>query len=276
MKSSSGMRYLRFGTAVVLFIVCLFPFVWMLVIAFSKNPDFLSPGVSFSFTLQNFHDVVFDSGFHLLDFIRNSIVVSFLSALFATVLATLSAYTITRMKFPGRTAIPLALLGFSMFPQVSIVGYLFRMMTWFGWINTAGALVFPYMTLGLPLALWIMLSYFSQISLEYDHAALVDGATRFRILRSILFPIALPGIYSTFILVFIYSFNEFLFALLLTIDYNARTVPVGIALFEGLHGQTPWGHVMAAAVIAIVPIVVMVGFFQRYIITGLMQGSVKG
>ncbi len=163
-----------------------------------------------------------------------------------------------------------------MFPQISIIGYLFRLMTNLGWINTYFALMFPYMTLGMPLALWIMLSYFSQIPVELDKAGLVDGASRFQILRKIIFPVALPGILSALLLAFIFSFNEFMFSLMLTIDYNARTIPVGIALFQGLHGEIPWGYIMASSVIATVPVIILALVFQRYIIEGLSRGAVKG
>jgi multiple sugar transport system permease protein len=188
----------------------------------------------------------------------------------------LSAYSITRLKFAGRILIPLLLLGFSMFPQIAIVGYLFEMTTDFGWLNTYAALIFPYITLGLPLALWIMLSYFSQLSTELDKSALIDGANRFQILFKIILPLALPALFSTFMLTLIYSFNEFLFALMLTTDYHGRTIPVGIALFEGLHGQIPWGYIMAAAVIAVIPVLFLTALFQKYVIQGLTEGAVKG
>ncbi len=248
----------------------------MIVISLTQYPDFLTAEVPFKFTIQNYVDVLSANSTHLLDYLLNSLIISFTGAFFSAFFASLSAYAITRMKFPGRIIIPLFLLAFSMFPQIAIVGYLFKIMNWVGWINTYFALIFPYIALGIPLALWIMLSYFSQLSLELDKAALVDGATRFQILRKIIFPIALPGIFSTFMLIFIYSFNEFLFALMLTIDYNARTIPVGIALFEGLHGQIPWGQIMAGAVVAIVPVLILVGIFQKYIIQGLTEGAVKG
>jgi multiple sugar transport system permease protein len=168
------------------------------------------------------------------------------------------------------------MLAFSMFPQISIVGYLFKVMTWLGWINTYPALIFPYIALGMPLALWIMLSYFSQLPTDLDRAALVDGATRFQVLRRIIFPIAVPGAFSTMLLVFIYSFNEFLFALMLTVDYSARTIPVGIAMFQGLHGQIPYGYIMAAAAVATLPVIVLAAMFQRRVIQGLTQGAIKG
>ena len=262
--------------AIFMLFFCLTPFVWMIVVSLSKHPDFLSPQVKFIFTLNNFVQILTSKSVHLLTYLKNSILISLISAFIATFLAGLSAYAITRMKFPGKVLIPMLLLGVSMFPQISIVGYLFKLLTWLGWINTYPALIFPYITLGLPLALWIMLSHFSQLSTDLDNAALVDGASRYQILLKIIFPIALPGAFSTFMLIFIYSFNEFLFALMFTIDYHARTIPVGIALFEGLHGQIPWGYIMAGAVIATLPVIILIALFQRFIIQGITEGSVKG
>ena len=276
MKEERWIKLLKVIGIVFLLTFCLSPFIWMIVISFGSNPDFLSGKTAFSPTFNNYVQVLSTSSVHILDYLKNSLIVSIASAFFATFFAGLSAYAITRLKFPGRMLIPVILLGVSMFPQISIVGFLFRLMTWLGWINTYYALVFPYVTLGLPLALWIMLSYLSQLPTDLDKAALIDGATRFQILRKIIFPVALPGIFSTFMLVFIYSFNEFLFALMFTIDYKARTIPVGIALFEGFYGQIPWGYIMAAAVIAIVPVIILISFFQKYIIQGLSEGAVKG
>jgi multiple sugar transport system permease protein len=262
--------------AVFLLLFCLLPFLWMVVVSFTSNPDFLLPDASYSFTWDNYKIVLSSESVHLLDYLRNSVVISAISAIFATLFASFSAYAITRISFPGRIIIPLFMLAFSMFPQVSIVGYLFKMMTRFGLINTWSGLILPYITMGLPLALWIMLSYFSQLSPELDKAALVDGASRLQIFRKVIMPLALPGTFSTMLLIFIYSFNEFLFALMLTIDYKARTIPVGIALFEGLHGQIPWGQIMAGAVVATIPMIILAIFFQRHIIQGLTQGALKG
>lgn len=276
MREESWIKLLKFLGSAFLPIFCLSPFVWMLLISFSSQPDFLSANVKLIPTFNNYVQILLNSSVHILDYLKNSIIVALVSAFFTTFFAGLSAYAITRLRFPGRISIPLLLLGFSMFPQISIVGYLFKLLTAVGWINTYYALIFPYITVGLPLALWIMLSYFSQVSLELDKAALIDGATRFQILQKIIFPISLPGLLSTFILIFIYSFNEFLFALMFTIDYNARTIPIGIALFEGFYGQIPWGYTMAAAVIAVVPVILLIAFFQKYIIQGLTEGAVKG
>ena len=255
---------------------CIIPFLWMIVVSFSKKPDFLSEQVSYVFTLNNYFEIFTSNAVHLIAYLRNSIIVSGLSAFFTTIIASFSAYSITRLKFPGRIILPVFLLGVSMFPQISLLGYLFRIMANLGWINTYYALLFPYITLSLPLALWIMLSHLSKISKDLDNAALIDGAGKLKILSRIILPVSLPGLFSAFILSFIFSFNEFLFALMFTIDYKARTIPVGIALFEGLHGQIPWGSIMAAAVIAVLPIIIIIALFQKYIMQGLTEGAIKG
>jgi multiple sugar transport system permease protein len=162
-----------------------------------------------------------------------------------------------------------------MFPAISMISYLFKVMSALGWINTYLALIFPYVAWTLPLSLWILVSYFVQVPRDLDKAALIDGCTRMQVLLKVIFPVAAPGIFSTLLLAFIFTFNEFLFALILTIDHSSRTIPVGVALFEGLHGQLPWGEIMAAAGVSIIPVVALTLAFQRYIIQGLTQGAVK-
>jgi multiple sugar transport system permease protein len=190
-------------------------------------------------------------------------------------LAAPAAYAITRLELPGRMSFLFLVLAVSMFPPVSLVSYLFRMMSALGWINTYAALVLPYTAWVLPLSLWILVSHFSRIPRDLDRAALLDGCGRLAALRKVMVPVAAPGILSTAILAFIFAFNEFLFALLLTTGRNARTIPVGIALFEGLHGEIPWGTIMAAATLAVVPVVLLVLAFQRGIVSGLTRGAVR-
>jgi multiple sugar transport system permease protein len=254
----------------------LFPVLWMIAVSLSENPYFLFTGNGFSFTLNHYATVIFNESVPFIAYLKNSFIVSLLSGAFATLFASLSAYAVTRMRFPGKRIIPLGMLSISMFPQICIIGYLFQFMASLKWINTYNALVFPYIALALPLGLWVMMSYFSQLPVDLDRAALVDGASRLQVIIKILFPISLPGIFSTFLLIFIFSFNEFLFALMLTVDCRARTIPVGIALFQGLHGQIPWGSVTAAAAIASLPPILITLLFQKYIVQGLTEGAVKG
>jgi len=256
-------------------IFCLSPFIYMLLCAVSRTPDFLLPAKSFGFTLSHFYAAITSESLHFLAFLRNSVIISSISAIISVFCASLAAYAVTRLPWPGKRLFMLVVLALSMFPAVSLIGYLFELMSDLGWINTYLALIFPYVAWTLPLSLWILVSYFAQMPRELDKAALIDGCTRLQLLFRIIFPVAAPGIFSTMLLAFIFAFNEFLFALMLTTDYSARTVPVGIALFEGLHGQLPWGEIMAAAGVSILPVILLTLVFQRRIIQGLMQGAVK-
>jgi len=257
-------------------VFCLTPFLYMIVISLSSSPDFLTKLGEIEFSFKNYYSVLTSKSLHFVDYLRNSIIVSGVSAFFCIIIAGLAAYSITRLDLPGKMLILFLVLAVSMFPQISLVGYLFKFMSSLGWINTYFALIFPYIAWILPLSLWILVSYFAQIPKELDKAALIDGCTRWQILLKVIFPVAAPGIFSVSLLSFIFAFNEFMFALMLTIDYRSRTIPVGIALFQGLHGEIPWGNIMAASTIAIIPVVLLTIIFQRYIIQGLTRGSIKG
>lgn len=211
-----------------------------------------------------------------MDYFRNSMIVSVSAAVLVTSMASFAGYAVSRMQFRGRMVIPVTVLALSMFPQICIVGFLFRLFSMLGWINTPMALILPYTALTIPLALWIIMSSFMQVPLDIDKAAFVDGAGRVKTLFAVVLPIAAPGIFSAFLLVFIQCFNEFLFAVMLTIDYQAQTLPVGIALFEGLHGEIPWGGLMAASVLGSVPLVLLTIVCQKFIVAGLAGGAVKG
>ena len=263
------------ATAAATVLFCLAPFGYMILTGFSRYPDFFSPVTPWIVTLSNYRAVMFSESLHFTAFLRNSIIVSAASAVISVFFASLAAYAITRLALPGKLLFMFLILAMSMFPPVSLVGYLFKLMTALGWINTYPALIFPYVAWTLPLSLWILVSYFSRIPRDLDHAGLIDGCSRMQILIKIIFPVAAPGIFATLLLAFIFAFNEFLFALMLTTDHAARTIPVGIALFEGLHGQIPWGEIMAAATLATVPVVVLALIFQRRIIQGLTRGAVK-
>ncbi len=135
MNEKRLIKLLKFAGAVLLAAFCLFPFIWMLIISFSGSADFLATK-NFVFTFKNYIDVLTYKNAHLLDYLKNSLIISSFASVFATLFAGLSAYSISRFKFKGKNLIPILLLGISMFPQISIIGYLFRMMVWLGWINT--------------------------------------------------------------------------------------------------------------------------------------------
>jgi multiple sugar transport system permease protein len=252
------------------------PFAWMLVVSVSRSPDFLSQTARFSATTANYVDILTVRSLHFLDYLRNSLAVGAIVAAASSLMAAAAAYAVSRIDFRGRLALSLGILAFSMFPQISLVGYLYKFMRACGLINTYAALVLPYVAWTVPLAFWIMLSYLARIPRDFDDAARADGATRFTVFRKIILPIAAPGLLSAMLLVFIAAFNEFLFALMLTTDHTARTIPVGIALFEGLHGEIPWGYIMAASTLASLPLVALAMVFQRYVIQDVTRGALKG
>ena len=263
------------GSAALL-VFCLAPFVFMIITSLGSGPLFLSNQAIFHPTLDHYKAILTTESLHFIAYLRNSLIVAGLSSALTIFIAGLAAYAIARLTFPGRVFVLFFVLAVSMFPQISLMSYLFKMMTGLDWINTYQGLVLPYVAWALPLAFWVLVSYFSQMPRDLDKAALVDGCSNWQVLRKVIFPVAAPSIFSTALLVFIFSFNEFLFALMLTTDYQARTIPVGVALFQGLHGETPWGDIMAAAAFSTAPIVLLTLIFQRRIVQGLTRGAIKG
>lgn len=276
MSESGRERLLYIGGSLLLVLFCLTPIAYMTLTAAATRVDFLEDTVRLELTFAHFTNVLATASLHFPAYLLNSVLISAISAALCVLIAAPAAYAMTRISLPGKMTLLVSVLAVSMFPQISLVSYLFRFMAALGWINTYQALILPYTAWILPLSLWILTSYFARIPVDLDRAALIDGCTRLQVLRRVILPVAAPGIFSTGLLAFIFAFNELLFALMLTIDHRARTIPVGIALFEGLHGEVPWGDLMAAAALTTVPVIVLTIVFQRRIIQGLTRGAVKG
>jgi ABC-type glycerol-3-phosphate transport system permease component len=207
--------------------------------------------------------------------IRNSLIVAGATTLFCVTLGSLCAYALARLRFRGKALLLGAILAVSMFPQIAVVSPLFLLLRSLRLINTYPGLVLPYLTFAMPLTVWLLVGYFRQLPAELEEAAMVDGASRLRAFSEVIVPLALPGLAATAILTFVYSWNEFLFALSFTPGPERQTVPVAIALFRGQY-QVPWGQVLAAAIVATAPVAVLVLAFQRRIVQGLTAGAVKG
>src|SRR5438445_7938166 len=164
-----------------------------------------------------------------------------------------------------------------MFPPISIVGPLYNMWRNLGLYDAWPGLIIPYLTFALPLSIFTLSSFFREIPWELEQAAQVDGASPFQAFRKVIAPLATPGIVTTFIIVFIICWNDFIFAISLTSTTRAETVPAAIAQFPGASQFTqPYGDIAAAAVVVTVPVMVLVLFFQRRIVAGLTAGAVKG
>lgn len=275
MKEAHVKKILIIAGAIFFSLFVLTPVLWMLFVSLTKDLGFLQGG-KINLTLSNYINIISNKNLHMLDYLKNSVIISSTVSFIVIFITGFGAYAITRFNFPGKFTIPLMMLAISIFPQISIAGYLFKIESKLRLINTYPALIFPYTAWTAPLALWILISYFSQIPRELDEAALVDGAERKNILLKIIFPLSTPGLISAFLIVFIACINELLFALLLTTDYRAQTISVGITLFQGLHGEIPWGELMASASLVTVPLIILTLFLQKYIISGLTRGGVKG
>ena len=195
----------------------------------------------------------------------------------AIALAASAAYAIARLDFPGKGLILGVALAIAIFPTISIVGPLFDIWRSIGLFDTYPGLIIPYLTFALPLSIYILVAFFREIPWDLQDAAAVDGATPFQAFRKVILPLAAPGTFTAAILVFIFCWNEFLFAITLTSSNNARTVPAALAFFTGESQFTaPTGNIAAAGVIVTVPIIIFVLLFQRRIVTGLTAGAVKG
>lgn len=274
MTEANVKKILHMTGIVFLLTFTLVPLFWMALISLNERPDFLQH-TTVVLSLKNYIDVISNANLHFLDYLRNSVIVAGATALMSAVIGASAAFAVSRISFPGKIMLVFVVLGLSMFPQICIVGYLYKFMANLGLINTYSGLILPYVAWSLPLALWLLMSYFGQIPRELDNAAHVDGANRAQILTKIIMPLALPGFFSTVLLLFMFAFNEFLFALMLTTNFKARTVSVGIALFQGMHGELPWGYIMAASVLSSIPVIMIALALQKYIIQGLTQGAVK-
>lgn len=205
----------------------------------------------------------------------NSVIVAGSTTLVTIVLATLAGYALARLPRSWAYFSLLIILACAMFPQISIVGPVWRFLRFIGWLNSYQGLVLPYVALTLPLAVWILALFFQEMPKELEAAALVDGCSRIGALVRVVIPLSAPGLFTAAILTFIYAWNEFFLALLIVTDPVRQTMPVGIALFQGEH-TVPWGEIAAASFITTAPLVVMVLLFQRRIVTGLSAGAIKG
>jgi multiple sugar transport system permease protein len=259
----------------IVILYALVPLVWIVSLSLKRGAD-LSDNRFFPQTLSLEH---YRAIFHDLQFptaLWNSIGIGIISTLLAVFLATFAAYAIVRLEFPGKRLILAGALAIAMFPSVAIIGPLFNLWRQIGLFDTWLGLILPYMTFTLPLAIWTLSAFFREIPWDLDKAARVDGATPFQAFRHVIVPLVAPGVFTAAILVFIFAWNDFLFAISLTSTQQARTVPAAIAFFTGTSRfELPTGSIAAASVVVTLPIVVMVLIFQRRIVAGLTAGAVK-
>src|SRR3954467_1650918 len=257
-------------------VYAMLPLLWILSLSF-KSPATATDGkiLPSDFSWENYK-TIFTTNVFVRPLI-NSIGITIISTIIAVTLATLAAYAIARLEFPGKRLVLAAALAIAMFPPISIVGPLFNMWRNIGLYDTWPGLIIPYMTFALPMAIWVLSAFFREIPWELEQAAGVDGATPFQAFRKVIAPLAAPGVFTAAILVFFFAWNDFVFAIPLTSTDKSRTVPAALNFFTGASQfQQPTGAISAAAIVVTIPIIILVLAFQRRIVAGLTSGAVKG
>lgn len=266
---------------VAVLLYALFPVISIMATSF-KLPSDLNTGrfLPTTWTWSNYEQILAPDGSAqelFLSSLRNSIGISLIATAISSVLATLAAYAIARLEFPGRKLILTTALGVSIFPVISIVTPLFNLWRTIGLYDTWAGLVIPYLSLTLPISIWTLTAFFRQIPWELEQAAQVDGATTWQAFRKAIVPLAAPGVFTTALIAFFIAWNDFVYGISLTSTEAARPVPAALAFFSGASQfEDPTGAISAAAVVVTIPVVVLVLLFQRQIVSGLTQGAVKG
>ncbi|MFA5551997.1 MAG: carbohydrate ABC transporter permease [Trueperaceae bacterium] len=272
----------------------LFPSLWLLLTSFKQDGELTRLPITWlpaDPTLQNYVAVFERNPFAL--FLRNSFVVSIAATLITVLFAGLAGYALGRLKLRGRKVILTGIVMTSMFPSLVLLVPLYRLfrgveIPWlsgllffpegFGTpnlLNTYWALIIPYVALSLPIATIILTSFFQLIPDDLEAAATVDGTSRLGALFRIIMPLSAPGMVTAAIIVFVNSWNEFLLALTFNTAVEMRTVPVGITFYQGQF-SFPWAVISAAVTLGVIPLVLLIIFFQQKIISGLTAGGVKG
>jgi multiple sugar transport system permease protein len=268
-------KLLFFFGAAAIAAFSLVPFLWFVLTSWKTAGQITAiPPVLVPAFHWGFYRSALES-YGLLGYIRNSAVVASVTTLISIAIGSLAAYALTRFRSRWLRFYLMLLLCISMFPQVAIAGPVWRILDALGWLNTYQGIIAAYIPLALPLAIWILTTFFKELPYEIEEAALVDGCTRLQALWKVILPLAAPGIFTASILVFIFAWNEFFFALIVLTSPGLQTLPVGIALFPGEYTM-PWGEIAAASTIATLPLIVLTLLFQRRIIRGLSAGAVKG
>ena len=261
--------------SIVIGVYCLLPFLWFVLTSW-KSPAELTaipPKLVPSFHWDFYRSALQERG--LLRYIVNSLIVAGSATLIAIMIGSLAAYALSRFQLAWTKLYLMLLLVVSMFPQIAVAGPVWSILDHLGWLNTYRGLVAAYIAFSLPLATWILTTFFGQIPREIEEAAVIDGCSRLQALWKIILPLAAPGILTAALLVFIHAWNEFFFALIILTNPDLQTLPVGIALFPGEYTM-PWGEIAAASTVATLPLIFLTLLFQRGIVRGLSAGAVKG
>lgn len=266
----------HYAAIAVYVIFALFPIYWTLKISVTPGDLLYAEGITLwpsRMTLENFRTVLAASDFPR--YFLNSVIVSVATAALVTVVATLAGYAMSRFTFRGKALVSIALLLTQTFPLVMVIPPIYRIMGQIGLTNSLTGLVIIYTAFNTAFATFLMQSFFDGIPKDLEEAAMIDGCTRGQAMRQVIVPLTLPGMGATLGFVFTAAWSELLFALMLISSEDQKTFAVGLLTFIGKFA-VDWGQMMAASVLALVPVCIFFAFLQRYLVTGLTAGAVKG
>jgi multiple sugar transport system permease protein len=274
---AARIRPIALWIAVALICVfCLLPFYWLINVSLKTGTDLSSADlIPPSPSLDNYESIFKNDDF--ISALRNSVIITTITTTLALVFGSFAAYALARLRFKFKFLILAIVLSISTFPPIAIAAPIFKLWTDIGIYNTYVGLIIPYLTFALPLAIYILASFFKEIPKELEEAALVDGATHFEAFRKVVLPLAAPGLVTAGLLTAFFVWNEFLLAVTLTSSPDAYTVPVAVANFTGsTEFEVPLGTISAASVVITIPLVALVIIFQRRLVAGMTAGAVKG
>lgn len=265
---------IRFGL-LTFTLLALGPVIWAVMTsllplsALTSRPPDLNP---LNMTLENYR-LVLDSSRGLFSGLVNSFIIALFTSAIALIIGSMAAYALARLNMPGSNKILMAILATQMFPGIVIAIPLFLVMSRLRLVDTHIGLIVVYLSFILPIVIWILKGFFESVPMELERAAAVDGATPYQTFRHIVLPISLPPLFATGVFAFIESWNEFFFAIILT-RIHVKTAPIAIAEFSGQY-QTLYGQMLAAAVLASIPLVLLAIIFRRFILEGFVEGAIK-
>ena len=264
-----------FAAAIILYLfIIVFPFIWVFLTSLKPESEIWSSGafkiLADEPTLEHYQALFRGN---ILNSLKNSFIIASITTTYVTIVASIAAYAIARLKFFGKRFLLALVLATSMFPQMTVVGPIYRAFVDLGWTNSY-FITLPYSMIALPVAIYILVTHFNKIPLEMEESAKIDGASKMKTFTDIILPLALPGIFTAAIIAFISVWNEFLLALTLNSDARYHTATVAITFLRGQF-QIFWGQVTAATVVVTIPTLFIVILFQRQIISGLTSGAVK-
>lgn len=252
--------------------VMLVPIAWIFLAAFKTHVDVYQLKLFFEPTLENF-GLVFDAPYFLGAKLWNSTIVAFVTVVFAIPVATMAAYSFSRFRLTGETAMLVTILATQFVPAVVIILPFFVMFRDIGLLDTRAGLILVNLAIVMPFAIWMIKGFIDGIPLDTEEAAMVDGSSRLQVIRNIVLPMAAPGLLTAGIFCFIIAWNEFLFALILT-NKDAVTLPIGLALFKAEEGDL-WNLLSAAGIIIMLPMFVLALIIRKYFVQGMTMGAVR-